>query len=457
MSRESDSVYPIDIPVQGCPPLDIDAILGKLDQLGHNDIDETTELLRQASKCVASLDSGDHHLVREKLLRAIKGTFGAPARVVDDVVFGLQISAPVDPCVIDQYPTETWPDAVDGAHLLREIEEAIERYLILPKHAVTPIALWIVHTHCLDSFEHTPRLAILSPEKRCGKTRVLEVIERLAHEPIYAANVTAPVVFRLIEARKPTFLIDEADTFLRDSEELRGVLNAGHKRGGAVYRCEGDTNEPVSFDVFGPVAVAAIGSIADTLLDRSVRISMSRKVKGEAIERLPRRRRDKEFPDLRLRIVRWASDRKRELEEAEPQFPEALNDREIDSWTPLLAIADAAGEEWPGKARQAATHLASGEIEAESLSTMLLHDVRQIFKSEGDPASLASQRIVAGLATMEDRPWPECGRMKSPITPSALAKRLRPFRVRPRDIRSNDKTLKGYRLEDFEDAFRRYL
>lgn len=161
--------------------------------------------------------------------------------------------------------TKPWPDPINGSDLLDEICDAIKRYLILPDGGPEILALWAIHTHVFNSFEHSPRLAITSPEKGCGKTTTLDILGELVARPLPTSNATTSAIFRTIEKVMPTLLIDEADTFLKDNEELRGVLNAGHRRGGQIIRTVGDDYEPRQFSTWTPAAIAMIGRLPDTL------------------------------------------------------------------------------------------------------------------------------------------------------------------------------------------------
>lgn len=145
---------------------------------------------------------------------------------------------------------EPWPEPVEGAELLDDVCNALRRYLVLPEGSAETLALWAVHTHAYECFAHSPRLAITSPEKGCGKTTTLDVIGELVARPLPTSNATTAAIFRSIEKARPTLLIDEADTFLKDNEELRGVLNAGHRRGGQIIRTVGDDYEPRQFSTW---------------------------------------------------------------------------------------------------------------------------------------------------------------------------------------------------------------
>ncbi|MBM3729088.1 MAG: hypothetical protein FJW40_27145, partial [Acidobacteria bacterium] len=124
-----------------------------------------------------------------------------------------------------------WPEPVDGAMVLAATAAVFAHYVALPPHAADALALWTAHAHAYESFLHTPRLNLRSPEKGCGKTTLLDVLAALVPRPLRTESITPAVLFRLVEAHKPVLLLDEVDTYLRESEELRGLLNAGHKRG----------------------------------------------------------------------------------------------------------------------------------------------------------------------------------------------------------------------------------
>lgn len=351
---------------------------------------------------------------------------------------------------------EPWPDAVHGVDLLDGLVAAFRRYLVLLDGAAEAKALWVLHTHVIDTAQVTPRLALLSPEKRCGKTLALSILQRLVRRPLPASNITAAAVFRTVEMACPTLLIDEAHTFLPKNDELRGILDSGHSRSmGYVVRLVGDDHEPRLFATFAAVAIAAIGKLAGTIEDRSIIIHMHRKTQDERIERL-RMDRTPDLDKLARMAARWAKDNQRVLADADPETPEALHDRASDNWRHLLAIADLAGGEWPQRARAVALHL-SGSQDADDSSdgVQLLTDLAALF-DERNTDRLSSKDICDALADSEDRPWPEFKNGK-PITPRQVAKLLKSFGPQPKQIRISDETKKGYMKSWFDYAFARYI
>jgi hypothetical protein len=349
-----------------------------------------------------------------------------------------------------------WPEPVNGADLLDAIATNIRRHVVMFNHAADTAALWIVHTHLLDCFGISPRLAITSPEKGCGKTTALDVVSRLVRRPLSTANASAAAIFRVVELQRPTLLIDEADTFLPENEELRGILNSGHRQSGSVIRTVGEEFEPRSFSTYSACAIALIGRLAATLADRSVPIELRRRRADEPIEPFRFDRTD-HLDQLARKAARWAADNADRIRNADPDMPAGVFNRVADNWRSLLAIADAAGGEWPARARRALQCAgANATGDDQSVRVLLLTDIRTIF-AERRLDRMPSASLVGVLNSIEGRPWAEWHRGKG-LTPNSLARMLAPFEIAPATVRMPDGTTpKGYLLSQFEDAFTRYL
>jgi len=349
---------------------------------------------------------------------------------------------------------EPWPERVDGAALLTEMAGLFKRHIILPEGAEIILPLWTLHTWCIDDVSISPILAITSPEKRCGKTSLLSLLAKLVKRPLPTSNITSAALFRSVDLWSPTLLVDEADTFLRDSDELRGIINSGHTRGGAfVVRTTGDDHEPRCFSTWAAKVIALIGRLPGTIGDRSIVVAMKRKRKGERAERLSS---DLRFADIKRKCARWATDNAGALARLDPALPATLNDRCADNWRPLMAIASTAGGDWFQKASAHAGSLRDDNDDNEHAGVQLLGDIRAMFKAL-DVDRLFSTGICHELVKLEDRAWPQFGRTEKPITQRQLAKLLAPFDVRPITIRTSDDRRKGYMLDSFNDAFTRYL
>ncbi|MCH8858580.1 MAG: DUF3631 domain-containing protein [Proteobacteria bacterium] len=237
---------------------------------------------------------------------------------------------------------------------------------------------------------------------------------------------------------------------------MRGILNSGHAKGKRALRCVGDDHEVKGFNTFTPVALAGIGALPPTLADRSVRITLHRRRADEHIENF-RSDRAEHLKALASRAARWTADNKGALRHLDPAMPSGLYNRRADVWRPLIAIADVAGGSWPERARQAAASLESNATdESESITVMLFSDIRTAFEQYGDD-KMPSAKLAEYLNGMEDRPWPEYGRGRKPITTVQIARLLKRHTISPGTIRTEAGTPKGYKLQNFENVFARYL
>ncbi len=435
----------------------------EVDAEHDHDASEQESLHEQLSSWAeetSRLSALERELARDAKIAELKGTLKAPARVVDAALGSLRSDEAGDAAargstVVLSEP-EPWPDEVDGAALLDELASTYARHLALPEGAAAALALWVVHTYCFDAFSVTPRLAVCSPDKRCGKTRLLTLCLYLCQRPLPASNVTTAVVFRAIERYRPTLLIDEADTFLADKEELRGILNSGHTKDMAVVlRTVGDDFEPTIFSTWGPVAIAQIGRLPATLEDRSLVVQMRRRAPHEVIEALTDECLHALAP-LRSQAARWAADCFDALRGSKPVLPDLGSDRSADNWRPLIAIAELAGGQWPERGRAAVRALQGKESSQDSAGVVLLGDLRDLFAREGADR-LTSEAIVKSLIVMEERPWPEW-RAGKPISARQVARLLSPFGISPETVRfPGEGTKRGYLREHFDDAFERYL
>lgn len=339
--------------------------------------------------------------------------------------------------------------------LLDELTSLYSRHVVLPSHAADAAALWTVTTWAAECTDHAAILLLRSPEPRCGKTTLMSLLDGTAYRPLSTANITPAAMFRIIEQESPTLLIDEGDAFLAGNNELRGVINAGHTRATAyVIRTVGEQHEPRRFGVYGFKALALIGNAPHTIADRSIVINLRRKLPSERVAKLrdvPKSR----FDRLKRALARWSLDHAAEVRRARPPVPEALNDRAADSWQPLLAVAEIAGGQWPHRARVAAVSL-SGHLEQRSLGVELLADVQRVFQRK-QQERLASADLVADLVADAERPWASFNRGQ-PMTQAQLANRLGAFGIISQSVRLSDgRNLKGYKIEQFSDAFSRYL
>jgi hypothetical protein len=331
-------------------------------------------------------------------------------------------------------------------NILDDIRAYVGRYVQLGENESLVIALWVLHTWTfspnLPTPFTTPYLYIHSAERRSGKTRLLEVLETIIRNPLRAADVTSPVLFRSIETLNPTIMLDEVDAIWSGAknEELRGVLNAGYKRGGFVYRVE--KFEPRQFNVFGPKALAGIDNamLPDTVRDRCIPIHMHRQHAGESQAFYSFDIQD-EAEELLGKISEWVDKNWVRLHSFRPNPIEGISDRAWEISMPLVCLSIGFNKPVTNALRKALTQLLTVE-EQLSPQAQLLSDIRELFV-EKEANSLPVAMILEKIG----------GNWSGKL----LASRLRPYGVSPTTIRYNNQVARGYRKGDFDDAWSRYL
>ncbi|MFT7461359.1 MAG: putative DNA primase/helicase [Planctomycetota bacterium] len=353
---------------------------------------------------------------------------------------------------------EPFPTPVDPALLLNEISEAIRRFIVMEPEQADAAALWVALTWFIDVVEVAPLAMINAPEKACGKSQLLDVLGRMSARPLPVANTTIAGLFRSVELWRPTVLIDEADTFLRDNAELKGLINAGHTRAYAfVLRVVGDNHEPKMFKVWGAKALAGISlekHLPDSTMSRAIVFNLRRKLPHESVTRL-RHANARVFEDIASKLARFADDHSQQVQLARPELPDELSDRAQDNWEPLLAIAQCAGSEWELRANAAAVKLSGANEEKVSTGNELLADIQQVFIAKGSD-KIKTVDLISALENDAEKPWATYNRGK-PITPRQLAKFLSGYGIKSKTVRFEKATPKGYEAIQFTDAFARYL
>ena len=342
--------------------------------------------------------------------------------------------------------------------VIGEVERFIRRFAILPDAGYLSLATWAVATHVSEAFDAFPYIALVSPAKRCGKTRVLELLELLCLGAWRGTSPTSAALYRML-ANSPTLLLDEVEALRGKqvsevSQAILAVLNAGHRKGATVPRCDGPKNEVKHFPVFGPKAFAAIGFLPDTLADRSICITMQRKTASQSVARFLYSKGKSEAQPIRELQTEWASLNRETVRNAYEEMPDLgfLTDRDADLWMPLFAVCAVAAPERIGELRQCAQVLtgtkAADDVE-DSPPLKLLADVRCMWPS-GD-AHMATAVLLDRLKELPDSSWSDY------LNPRKLSRMLRPFGVEPRQVRTVNGNLKGYQFAEFEEAFSRYL
>lgn len=334
------------------------------------------------------------------------------------------------------------------AHLSRFV------WFAKPEQA-TAVALWIAHTHALEAVEQSPILAVVSPVKQSGKTRLVQVIETLVPTPWNIERPSEAVLYRRIARDRPTVLMDEADTIFEDRkgqyEGIRAVFNAGNRRGTVVSRVmpKGKSFELADFPIFAAKLVAGLGRFPETIIDRSIVIAMVRRAPSEHVERLRSRTATSLGEPIRDALAKLGA-KLRDLSLPDEDLPADLDDRAQDNWESLLALAGRAGPMWWERGRQAAIVLQADRTNADdNAAVQLLTDLQDIF---GQDSYRTTSTLLEDLHSIDSSPWSEWSHGK-PLTARGLARLLDPFGIRP--DRTN--ATRGYARRQFVDAWSRFL
>jgi Protein of unknown function (DUF3631) len=345
--------------------------------------------------------------------------------------------------IVDALP---WADVVDGDQLATSLACTLRMYVALSDAAADAVALWIIYSWCVSAFHISPRLAITSPTKGCGKTTLLRFLKQVVRRPKRAGSISPAALFRVIEKHHPTILLDETEKYLEPNSDTHALLNEGHCVGGTTVRVLGEKQELREFDVFCAVAFCRNGRMPDDLAQRSIIIEMQRRTRLDQIAEL-REDRTENLKILARMCARWSDDNIEILKDSDPDIGHI--NRDGDNWKPLFAVGDLIGSDWPQRIREAAAVLVPRE--SESIGPMLLADIDTMLQ-DPDIDRLVSATICEALAAIEGRPWADWKNGK-PITPNQLARLLKPFGIVPENVRVGSHVPKGYYRHRFTDAF----
>lgn len=392
--------------------------------------DVGADAARSVVERLAKLDPAEYENERKPAARGLGWRAAVLDREVEKVRPREAKSVEDDAAVIEAL--DPWADHVDGASLAEEVRTTLRNHVIFAAPGdVDLAALWALGSYLMDEWRLWPRLLITSPTKACGKSTLLEVLEAVVHRGLILSNAKPAGVFRAIEAWTPTLLLDEADTWMRQDEELAGILNSGHTRRTArVIRVQevGGEYVPTLFSTWCSMVIAGIGSQRDTLMSRSIVIGLRRKLADETVARLPMDLHERSVR-LRRQALRWATDNAIRIAASDADPPECGNDRRRDNFGPLWRIAEALGDPWPGRiaAAYAITDTEDDE-DNEPAHVLLLRDVLAVFDAKR-ATELSPTDLIADLVLMEDRPWSDWKNGR-PLTPHALARMLKGFKLK---------------------------
>jgi hypothetical protein len=341
------------------------------------------------------------------------------------------------------------------------VRQLLEDHVAMGPHDYVAATLWAAHAHVYDRFDITPRLALTSPVRECGKTTVLEVMSRLVPRAALFDNATAAAIYDETD-KHSTLLLDEADNLeLSAKAALRAVLNAGHRKGHPIKRGKG--KQAREYNTYAPVVLSSIGFLTLPLMSRSVTIHLVRHDGSRKLRRfIWGQTGDLDLAYQHLRL--WAHNPELKLN-PDPEMPAELRGRVNDNWRVLISVADSFGEAWGALARKAAVAFIEGY--SEDIVVILLRDIREVFDASGTDR-LTTKGIVEALHAMEEGGWDAWrgadGDLRPhKITQAELSHLLRTrFRVKSRSVwppgpRTPDhKSRKGFWRVDLEPLWAAY-
>ncbi len=400
---------------------------------------------------VSKLSDLEYDWVRDDVAKRL----GVRTKTLDDERKKLRAEDSLQTKAVVCADIEPYDEPVVVSELLYEIYSTVSRFIVCDEQTKVAASIWIAFTWVIDYVDIAPIALITAPDKECGKSQLLEVLRRLSRRSVLAANISPSALFRTIEKYSPTICLDEADTFLKENEELRGLINSGHARDQAqIIRCVGDDHEPAVFSTWCAKAISGIGKLAETIMSRSIEMPMRRKLKSEAVERL-RTRNKSDFDHIAAKLARFSIDYGSAIGAARPDTPQTLGDRAADNWEPLFAIADLAGEGWPERARHAAVTIAVSATKTLSRSQEMLHSVREAF--DRDRADkLTRDELLARILEDEEGPWATWVR-GHPMTARQMLSKIEEYDIKISIIKVDGKSQRGFYRRQFEDAWARYL
>ncbi len=359
--------------------------------------------------------------------------------------------------------------------VLNSVARFLGDYVVLPEDSLLVVSAWVIAAWLAEDWDRFPHLAISSPEKRCGKTTLLDLLALIVPRPRYTTNISPAAVYRLIEVEKPTLLIDEAQSLKRlgseSSEVMREILNASINKNAKVMRCGGEGRTQLQeFSIYSPKVFALIGAPDEVLADRSLSITMRRKTADEPypVERYRSRVVEPRGAEVRSRVEKWVTEHREAVKEVYDNNLEPFdinNDRLAELLLPLQAVLEVVGRVVPGGKRplellyEFAQGLEGREDDAARMTpgVRLLADCREIFKgvkeTPDDGRFLATAELIGRLTSLEEAPWANFNG-RGPITPHALAKLLGLYEIKSTHNRA--KSARGYCANAFDGAWRRY-
>jgi hypothetical protein len=325
-------------------------------------------------------------------------------------------------------------DHIPDPDLLSDIKTFIKRYVALPsEHHADVLAVYVIHTWNIKVANVTPYLYVYSKGPQSGKTRLVEVLTVLCRNARRADDMTAPVMFKIIDREMPTLMTDEVDTIWSGArnEPKRNIYNTGYKRGGCAWREQ--ARELIQFSTFCAKVLAGInnGFMPPTIRDRCIPIEMERRTKDQPIERFMERKASHDAEPLLERISDFSETFRADILAMSPEPMDMLSDRQDEISEPLLQIAAVLGVEQQIRHAIERVFISAGKHQP-SPEQVIFGRIHQAFDGE---QKIFTDDLCSALGPMYN------GR--------TLALWLEPFGISPKNVRVGNQVMRGYTSDQF--------
>ncbi len=351
--------------------------------------------------------------------------------------------------------------------LVNDLFDYFAGYVVMPPLSLVTVCGWLVASHLCDLWDRFPHLAVTSPQRRCGKTRFLELLLQVCPKAKLAVSISPAALYRKITLDVPTLLLDEAQSLARkgseSTETLSEIFCGGISKDAVVSRCTGQNHTPTDFPIYCPKVVALIGKLGGALADRCIPVQMRRRTSIEVVRKARMREIEAEGAALRGRLEEWAADEsvRDDARRVYDQLDllDIENDRMAELLLPLQASLVVAAPHRLGELEEFAKGLdeLEQEIERSDPGIRLLRACQEIFGDEQGPDDFFStDEIRNQLVKRVGDGWDEYNDGQA-ISREKLATLLADYDIYPKRKQSKAQTARGYYRRDFRDAWERYL
>ncbi len=341
--------------------------------------------------------------------------------------------------------------AISAEGLVYKTRNTIQASISIDESSAMILAMYAFFTYLINSFVHAPILCISSPVKRCGKSTLLQVCNALFWNVTNVKGITKASLEAIADS-KCTTVIDEFDEVLKNNPGVIGAINGGIEAGAKVTLV-GKDGLVKTRSTYGAKVLALIGLPAPTIYDRSILVRMRRKKTGEKLSKPEHLQPTLAY--LKRQIEQWCKENATHINRMKVAPLEVENDRFRDNYEPLLKIAACISSRLESEVRRAADFVVTSQLEEDSGGEKLLKDIKTVF-DDTKKHEIGTNELLLLLCEHEDSVWRRCDRNMS-ISPTFLSRSLGAFGISPVQIRPGKATqVRGYKHEQFKDAFERY-